>query len=66
MGGFFACIIVECIGAFVFWMLNGFKGKFQTYLSHEDEKSKGRKNGFMGIIVLILLFIIYTVVFKIL
>jgi len=65
MRGFFASLILESIGAFAFWMLNGFKGEFKSYLSHDDEKKKGLKNNAMAIIILILLFIIYTVAFKI-
>ncbi|HVA98176.1 MAG TPA: hypothetical protein VNG53_04720 [Bacteroidia bacterium] len=58
----FAVIFYESVGAFIFWMLNGFKGKYKTYLAHNDEKAKKRKNGFTGLAFYIVLYLIYRII----
>jgi len=57
--GILAAIFFESIGAYFFWMLNGFRGEYKSYISGEKEVLKSVKNNAVGIMFYILLYLIY-------
>ncbi len=52
--------IFELIGAFVFWCLAGFKGKFDDFVG----KGSNYKNAFLGMTMFIVLIVLIIVLIK--
>lgn len=63
MGASFLGLVVIATGAFFYWSLSGFKGKFDDYMSrYHDDDVKYFKNLMTGLCILSILFmLIYRV-----
>lgn len=63
MGSSFLGLVVVATGAFLYWTLSGFKGKFDDYMSrYHDGDVKYFKNLLTGLCILSILFmLIYRV-----
>lgn len=55
--------VLEVIGAFIFWMLKGFKGKFSDEIS--DKRDANKKSLRNGLISLLFVSIIIAIIIKI-